>query len=55
MKKEIIIKKKERKTNPRLLSNGSRDFPGDLVAKTPSSQWGGPDSIPGQGTRFHTL
>ena len=31
----------------------SRDFPGCLVAKTPSSWFGGLGSIPGQGTSSH--
>ena len=30
-----------------------RDFPGGPVAKTPSSNAGGPGSIPDQGTRLH--
>ena len=32
-----------------------RTFPGGPVAKTPSSQWRGQDSIPGRGTRSHML
>ena len=30
-----------------------RDFPGNLVAKTPKSQCSGLGSTPGQGTRSH--
>ena len=39
---------------PQSLNNGQRrDFSGSPVARTPHSQFRGPGSIPGQGTRSH--